>query len=209
MQAADLLELRDDLSRECSRLQTLVSGLSDLGQRLDDSADAVDAAALRLHSFYTGVEQMLLLVSRVVNGGTPAQGEGWQRRLLERMAMATDTRPAVLNEATQVELQEYLRFRHLVRNLYLYADELRAEPIQRLIEQLQHTWPKLDADITGFQCWLTSIARETRANTPQRSDDTISQVDEALPQRPSGSRHRADLVSTTAQENQATSSDRC
>ena len=35
MQAADLLELRDDLSRECSRLQTLVSGLSDLGQRLD------------------------------------------------------------------------------------------------------------------------------------------------------------------------------
>ena len=206
MQAADLLELRDDLSRECSRLHKLVSGLSDLGQRLDDSADAVEASALRLHSFYTGVERMLLLISRVVNGGTPAQGEGWHRRLLERMAMATDTRPAVLNDATQVELQEYLRFRHLVRNLY--ADELRLEPIQRLIEQLQHTWPKLDADITGFQCWPTSIARETRANTPQRSDDTISQVDEALPQRPSGSRHRADLVSTTAQENQATSSDR-
>ena len=131
MQSADLLELRDDLSRECSRLQTLVAGLSELSQRLDNSADAVEAAALRLHSFYTGVERMLLLISRVVN-----------------------------------------------------------------------------ADITGFQCWLTSIAKETRANTPQRSDDTISQVDEALPQRPSGSRHRADLVSTTAQENQATSSDR-
>ena len=206
MQAADLLELRDDLSRECSRLHKLVSGLSNLGQRLEHSADAVEASALRLHSFYTGVERMLLLISRVVNGVTPAQGEGWHRRLLERMAMATYTRPAVLNDATQVELQEYLRFRHLVRNLY--ADELRLEPIQRLIEQLQHTWPKLDADITGFQRWLTSIVRETRANTPQRSDDTISQVDEALPQRPSGSRHRADLVSTTAQENQAKSSDR-
>ncbi len=204
MQAADLLELRDDLSRECSRLHKLVAGLSELSQRLDHSADAVEAAALRLHSFYTGVERMLLLISRVVNGGTPSQGEGWHRRLLERMAMATDTRPAVLNEATQVELQEYLRFRQLVRNLY--ADELRLEPIQRLIEQLQHTWPKLEADITGFQCWLTSIAKETRANTPQGSEDTISQVDEALPQRPSGSRHRADLVSTTAQENQATSS---
>ena len=73
--------------------------------------------------------------------------------------MATDTRPAVLNEATQQELQEYLRFRQLVRNLY--ADELRAEPIQRLIEQLQHTWPKLDADITSFQAWLRSIASES------------------------------------------------
>ena len=75
------------------------------------------------------------------------------------MAMATDTRPAVLNDATQVELQEYLRFRHLVRNLY--ADELRLEPIQRLIEQLQSTWPKLDADITRFQTWLRSIASES------------------------------------------------
>ena len=159
MQSADLRERCDDLSRESSRLQTLVTGLSELGKRLDHSAEAVEAAALRLHSFYTGVERMLLLVSRVVNGGTPSQGEGWHRRLLERMAIATDTRPAVLNEATQVELQEYLRFRHLVRNLY--ADELRVEPIQRLIEQLQHTWPKLDADITSFQAWLRSIASES------------------------------------------------
>ena len=105
MEAADLLELHDDLSRECSRLHKLVTGLSDLGQRLDDSADAVEAAALRLHSFYTGGERMLLLISCVVNGGTPAQGEGWHRRLLERMAMAPDTRPAVLNETTQQELQ--------------------------------------------------------------------------------------------------------
>ena len=144
-------------------------------------------------------------MSRVVNGGKPGQGEGWHRSLLERMAMATDTRPAVLNESTQQELREYLRFRQLVRNLY--ADELRPEPIQRLIEQLQHTWPKLEADITSFQLWLTSIARETRGNNSQRNDDTISQVDYALPQRPSGSRHNACLVSTTSRENQATSSD--
>ena len=74
MQAADLLELREDLNRECSRLHRLVESLSELNQRLDNSAEAVEAAALRLHSFYTGVERMLLLVSRVVNGGTPSQG---------------------------------------------------------------------------------------------------------------------------------------
>ena len=92
---------------------------------------------------------MLLLISRVVNGGTPSQGEGWHRRLLERMAMATDTRPAVLHESTQQELQEYLRFRHLVRNLY--ADELRPEPIQRLIE-LSSSSPH------GQSCMQTSRA---------------------------------------------------
>ena len=82
MQVADLLELRDDLSRECSGLHKLVTGLRKLSQRLDHSADAVEAAALRLHSFYIGVERMLLLISRVVNGGTPSQWEGWHRRLL-------------------------------------------------------------------------------------------------------------------------------
>ena len=116
----------------------------------------MEAAALRLHSFYTGVEQMLLLVSRVVNGGTPSRGEGWHRRLLERMAMPTDTRPAVLQEGTQRNLHEYLRFRHLVSNLY--ADELRVEPIQRLLNQLQDTWPLLAADIDRFQSWLTTVA---------------------------------------------------
>lgn len=99
---------------------------------------------------------MLLLVSRVVNGGTPSTGEGWHRRLLERMAMPTETPPAVLTERTQRDLEEYLRFRHLVRNLY--ADELHAEPIQHLIEQLRQTWPMLATDIAEFQSWMTTIA---------------------------------------------------
>jgi hypothetical protein len=44
------------------------------------------AAALRLHSISTRVELFLLLMSQVANGGKLAQGEGWHRRLLERMA---------------------------------------------------------------------------------------------------------------------------
>ena len=86
MEPAELLELREDLERESLRLQRLVEGLLALQARLSISGEAVEAAALRLHSFYTGVERCLLLVSRVVNGSTPAQGEDWHRRLLERMA---------------------------------------------------------------------------------------------------------------------------
>lgn len=169
MQTSDLLELRDDLQRERLRLKQLVDGLIALEPRLTDASETVEAAALRLHSFYTGVERILLLVSRVVNGGTPSRGEGWHRRLLERMAMATDTRPAVLQESTQRDLQEYLRFRHLVRNLY--ADELRMEPIQRLIGQLSQTWPDLANDLTVFQTWLTTVAMDT-SNLDRSSADT-------------------------------------
>ena len=94
----------------------------ELGKRLDDSADAVEASALGLHSFYTGVERILLLFSRVMNGGTCSRVENFHRHLLEPMAMSTDTRPSVLKESIQQELQEFLRLGHLLRNLY--ADKL-------------------------------------------------------------------------------------
>jgi len=51
MQAADLLELRDDLSREMGRLEQLVKGLSELEPRLGSTSETVEAAALRLRSF--------------------------------------------------------------------------------------------------------------------------------------------------------------
>lgn len=76
MQVADLLELRKDLNRERLRLKQLAAGLLGLKQHLKSSGEIVEAAAQRVHSSYTGVEQMLLLVSRVVNGDTPSQGEG-------------------------------------------------------------------------------------------------------------------------------------
>jgi hypothetical protein len=157
MQAEDLLELRDDLRREGQRLEALARSLTALLPRVGVEPEIVEVAALRLHSFYTGVERCLLLVSRVLNGGTPQQGPGWHRRLLERMAMATDRRPAVLREPTQRRLQEYLRFRHLVRNLY--ADELRAEPIALLLRQLPELWPELEADLAGFSDWLEGVVR--------------------------------------------------
>jgi hypothetical protein len=101
MQPEDLLELRDDLRRERDRLVTLVRSLTTLLPRLGVEPEIVEVAALRLHSVSTGVEQCLLLVSRVLNGGPPQQGPGWHRRLLARMAMASERRPAILREATQ------------------------------------------------------------------------------------------------------------
>ena len=57
---------------------------------------------------------------------------------------------------TQRSLQEFLRFRHLLRNLY--ADELGIKPIQRLLNQLQDTWPLLAADIDRLKSWLITVA---------------------------------------------------
>lgn len=41
-------------------------------------------------------------------------------------------------EVASLRLQEYQRFRHLVRNLY--ADELRPEPVVTLLRELPEVW---------------------------------------------------------------------
>lgn len=66
--------------------------------------DDLQRESERLARLVTSVELLL-----------PRLGEGWHRQLLERMATATEQRPAVFKEVTQVGLQEYLRFRHLIQ----------------------------------------------------------------------------------------------
>lgn len=144
------LDLALDLQVEQEKLDRLVESLAGLGP-VDGDGLRVDAAALRLQSFYTGIERCLLQISRVLNGGTPDGGD-WHRRLLERMGHATDERPAVLSPASTAALQELLRFRHLVRHLYAY--ELQPEPVERLRLLSISLWPQVREELGGFQRWL-------------------------------------------------------
>ena len=73
------------------------------------------------------------------------------------MALETLARPAVLRDSTQQELQPFLRFRHLVRNLY--ADELRPEPIILLLDDLPPLWQDLALDLEVFESWAEGVAQ--------------------------------------------------
>ena len=59
MKPTDLLELNDDLQRESERLARLVSSVELLLPRLGEGGELVEAAALRLHSFYTAVAALM------------------------------------------------------------------------------------------------------------------------------------------------------
>lgn len=149
-----LNDLSLDLRVELNKLERLVEGIDSLGSVASDPL-RVDAAALRLQSLYTGIERCLVQITRVLNGGTSVGAE-WHRRLLERMGQSTDQRPAVLSAACIAELQELLRFRHLVRHLYAY--ELRPEPVERLRQMAVLLWPSVRAELERFRDWLSAAA---------------------------------------------------
>ena len=77
-----LADLCFDLQVERSKLNALVLSLAALQRDwpLTEAAEErSDAAALRLQSFYTGIERCFVQIVRVVNGGPP-DGADWHRR---------------------------------------------------------------------------------------------------------------------------------
>jgi hypothetical protein len=152
-----LSDLQLDLRIERDKLSELVRSLERLEGRMEAgsaNSETVDSSALRLQSLYTGVERCLVLIVRVLNGGTP-EGSEWHRQLLDRMAIATASRPAVLSPAVRSGLAELLAFRHVVRHLYAY--ELEADRVRLLLQRAIALWPGIEADLGGFQAWLDEL----------------------------------------------------
>ncbi len=48
-----------------------------------------------------------------------------------------------------------LRFRHVVRHLYAY--DLEAEQVERLLGLVQTLWPEVTAELDAFTGWLEEL----------------------------------------------------
>ena len=84
-----------------------------------------------LHDFYNTCERVFEFVAHQINGGIP-KGEQWYKKLLRQMTMEIkDLRPAVISKKLASELDEYLGFRHLFRNIYGF--ELESERWDELV----------------------------------------------------------------------------
>jgi uncharacterized protein YukE len=154
-----LRELATDLEAELGRLERLAQETQRVWSEVQQDPARADifyeSLALKLHNFYTGCERIFRLISNDLNGGVPS-GSDWHKRLLDRMAMDRDNRPAVLTVTTAQNLQEYLGFRHIVRNLYSF--ELDILRVEVLVQRYYSVWQGFDQDIRRFVQWLRDLA---------------------------------------------------
>ena len=112
-----------------------------------------------LHDFYTIVEDIFELISQDVNGSENPESFDWHRRLLLRMSIAIpEIRPAVISKDLKERLEEYLRFRHVFRNVYGYL--LEWERMYPLLEKLEETHRIFREELEGFRGFLLELARE-------------------------------------------------
>ncbi len=118
----------------------------------DDAIFTLRARGSILHGFYNGIERVFVRIAEELNGGVP-QGDQWHRQLVTDMSIAIPgVRPAVIDAALADGLGEFLRFRHVFRNVYGFV--LDPERMRPLEERLPVVLATFRMQIQVFLTWL-------------------------------------------------------
>jgi predicted nucleotidyltransferase len=116
----------------------------------------IPALASYIADFYTGCERISERVAVALDGGLP-QGENWHELLLRQVAdPGGENRPPLWSGSLLLELDEYRKFRHLVR--HIYKVELQSDRVLELARNVQPVSAKIKREIEVFNHWLEEQA---------------------------------------------------
>jgi hypothetical protein len=114
----------------------------------------VESTALKLHNFYTACERIFERVAGVF-GGVPHSPD-WHLRLLRTMSLdIPEVRPPIISTQLVEMLVDYLRFRHLVRNVYGF--ELEEGRMQGLVTGLPDVAREVSVQVGAFRDQLERL----------------------------------------------------
>lgn len=135
-----MASLHRKIQKELEAIGESVSQTESYLSKLDSTTDEaiqnalVSAIALNLHAFYTGSEHIFEMIAKVVDGSQPT-GIGWHRQLMQQMLTSVEgSREAVISTSVFPRLDEFRRFRHVVRSNYSHL--LERDRVIQLAEQL-------------------------------------------------------------------------
>ncbi len=146
-----LLVLKAEIEKELRDLERLAAEMSEVLRQPSPTFLETRAAGSILHDFYSGIEKIFRRIALRVDRDIPS-GDDWHTVLLKRMGIPVDgIRPPVISEGLTDQLGEYLRFRHLFRNIYGF--ELRWERCKILgmmMDKVLRAFKKEIEDFFGF-----------------------------------------------------------
>ncbi|MDK2894992.1 MAG: hypothetical protein PWQ98_1118 [Moorella sp. (in: firmicutes)] len=168
MKLRDLLILEARLNEEKENLERLKKTLQARGfwatPQQEISLRQADEFTLRalasvLLDYYIGIENMFEEIAKAVDGSLPS-GQEWHKDLLRQMKLDINgIRPAVITRTTFALLDEYRKFRHLVRNIYGF--NLIPERLEPLLNRLPEVDQRLKNEVDGFIKQMYEIIRRS------------------------------------------------
>lgn len=152
--------LTNRITFEISNLETVIlRGKRAMKAYHSDQEDKdlfLDSVALSLHDFYTGLEVIFTKIATIVDGNLPT-GNQWHQDLLIQMSLDLSiTRPPVISNQTLEQLDEYRRFRHVLRNVYGF--QLDSQKIEPLIERSPTILAQVKGELLAFADLLDHLS---------------------------------------------------
>lgn len=144
------IEIIAQIERELQNLQEFHSELA----KIKSEKDIIFKRSMGsiLHDFYNCCERVFKKIAIEINAGyedTPK----WHKSLLFKMTIPVEgLRPQVISEELAADLDEYLAFRHLFRNIYGF--ELKGGRIDYLVEKFEVVSERFDKEIRKFLTFL-------------------------------------------------------
>ena len=131
------------MEHEISRIEKLINDvepLLKLCKLKDPDIIEISAAALVLHSFYNGIESILIIFFKYLNEKLPNDIK-WHKTLFE-MAFGNNSKNIkIFEDDIKKDLEKCLLYRHFIR--HTYSSELDWEQMKPMVYGLNEIWDKI------------------------------------------------------------------
>ena len=138
------------IRHEISRIERLLNDASPLIKLCNlKEPDFIEMTAMAqiLHSFYNGIESVILLILKNINEKLPNDYK-WHKTLFDIAFGQNSTNFRLFHEETKELLEEYLSFRHFIR--HSYSSELKWKDMKILVENIEDIWKIIRANFENF-----------------------------------------------------------
>jgi hypothetical protein len=142
-------EVRDRIDFEFEEIESLFELYKKEIFEMEQKPDLFEMTGLAgiLHSFYNGIEKILLIIADGVDKKIPTDTK-WHKSLLIQMTKENESRSPVLSGEMKDRLLDYLGFRHFFRHAYSF--HLEWEEMEDLVKSSREVWIKFKAEISAF-----------------------------------------------------------
>lgn len=139
-------QIRFDIQQIDALLESYKSLLTKCKEKEPDLIE-ITAIASVLHSFYNGIENIFLSITRRIDNVVPG-GSHWHRDLLTLMTEDSDVRQSIISDNLKDKLADYLGFRHFFRHSYSFF--LEWDELEKLVHPLYDVWTQVKSEIESF-----------------------------------------------------------
>jgi hypothetical protein len=142
--------LKEKIKHEISRIEKLLydaKPLFNLCKIQEPDFVEITATAQILHSFYNGVESVIILFLKSINEKAPNDIR-WHKTLFEITFGENSRNIVILRPDIKEQMEKYMYFRHFIR--HSYSSELKWNEMETLVKNLGEIWKKIKIDFELF-----------------------------------------------------------